>query len=291
MKILTFGEVLYDIFDDDYKIGGAPLNFSAHFSKLGGNGYVLSAVGDDELGNRAIKIADEIGVNTRFILQTKHRTGFCRVTCNGDEPIYDLSAVSAYDNIEISDDDMNAIEKEEFDVLYFGTLVQRNEVSRKTLEKLLNRKCFKKIFFDMNLRQDYYSKEIIERSLYVSDIVKINRDEFDVLKAFGMCKDERELCEKYNIEKLLLTLDKDGMMLYDLKTDKRYNSQKPENKVVSTVGAGDGSSACFLYNYLAGEGLQACVDRANIMGDYIVTFTEAIPKYSEKLLDKIKKCK
>ncbi len=291
MKILTFGEVLYDIFDGDYKIGGAPLNFSAHFSKLGGCGYVLSAVGNDELGNKAINIADEIGVSTKYLFKSNYQTGFCKVTRNGDEPIYDLSAVCAYDNIEVSDDDVKAIENECFDILYFGTLVQRNAVSRNTLKKLLDRKCFKKIFFDMNLRQDYYSKEIIEKSLYVSDIVKINRDEFDKLKAFGMCKDEKELCDKYDIEKLLLTLDKDGMMLYDSKTGKTYNSQKPKNKVVSTVGAGDGSSACFLYNHLAGEDLQVCIDRANLMGDYIVTFTEAIPEYSEELLNELKNCK
>ncbi len=85
----------------------------------------------------------------------------------------------------------------------------------------------------------------------------------------------------------MLTLDKDGMILYDAIDDKSYQSAKPQNKVVSTVGAGDASSACFLYNLLKGEPLQKCVERANLMGDYIVTFKEEIPEYSKELLNKL----
>ncbi len=291
MKILTFGEVLYDVFESEAKIGGAPLNFSAHFTRLGGKGYVLSAVGKDELGNKAIEKAKGFGVNTKYISQTDYQTGFCKVSYTGDEPNYDLSAICAYDNIQINDEQLKDIERENFDVLYFGTLAQRSEISRKTIEKLLERKCFKKIFFDMNLRQSYYSKELLEKSLKYSDIVKINRDEFEVLKSMRLCKDEKNLCEVFCIEKLLLTLDKEGMLLYDSKTDKTYTSTKPKNNVVSTVGAGDASSACFLYNYLSKQKLDVCVERANIMGDYIVTFTEAIPEYSNELLESLKNIK
>ncbi len=287
MKILAFGGILYDIFDNDKKIGGAPLNFTAHFKKLGGESYILSAVGNDELGNKAIEITKALGVSTEYINVTDTQTGFCKVSFKDNEPSYDLSAVCAYDKIEISENVLKNIKNEKFDILYFGTLAQRNEISRNTLNRLLAEKCFKKIFFDMNLRQNYYNTEILIDALNVSDIVKINRSEFEKLKELGLCTSESELCKSFNIEKLLLTLDKDGMLLYDAADNKIYRSAKPKNKVVSTVGAGDASSACFLYNYLNNDSLQKCVERANIMGDYIVTFKEAIPEYSKELLEQL----
>lgn len=287
MKLLAFGEILYDVFGETKKIGGAPLNFCAHFSKLGGEGYILSAVGKDELGENALETASDMGVNTKYVLKGKHRTGICNVTYKDDEPVYDLSMICAYDNIMLTDEMLNEIKNEQFDILYFGTLAQRNEVSRRALERLTESRCFKKIFFDMNLRQDYFSREIIERSLLRADIVKINRSEYELLKSRGICKNEEDLCSIFGVEKLLLTLDKDGMVLYDADEKRFYNSSKPVNKVVSTVGAGDSSSACFLYNYLSEKPLQVCVERANIMGDYVVSFVEAIPDYSDELLKKI----
>ncbi len=287
MKILAFGEILYDIFDDTAEIGGAPLNFAAHFAGLGGESYIISAVGRDELGQKAIKTAHELGVHTEYIQSTDFQTGFCHVSRIGDTPIYDLSAICAYDHIEASKEDEKGIEAECFDVLYFGTLAQRNAASKETLDRLLDKRCFKKVFFDMNIRQHYYSRELLEQSLGYSDIVKINRDEFNLLKTMNLCGDEKSLCRKFGIEMVLLTLDKDGISLYDAKTDTAYTSAKPQNKVVSTVGAGDASSACFLYNYLSNESLDTCVQRANIMGDYIVTCTEAIPAYSSELLKQL----
>ncbi len=288
MKILAFGEILYDMFDGEAKIGGAPLNFAAHFAKLGGDGYVLSSVGKDKLGEEAIEICGKLGVNRKYITAVDYKTGVCNVTHDGDEPVYDLSMIGAYDNISLTPEALEEIKKENFDIFYFGTLAQRSEASRKTLMSLLEVGCFKKVFFDMNLRQQYYCTDIIKESLTKSDIVKVNRSEFEMLKACGICGNQEDLCEIFGIEKLLVTLDKDGMSLYDAKSKTVYSSSKPVNKLLSAVGAGDASSSCFLYNYLAGEDMQECVERANIMGDYIVTFTEAVPEYSEELIQRVK---
>ncbi len=287
MKILCFGEILFDIFGNEAKIGGAPLNFSAHFHKLGGESYVVGAVGIDELGDEAIKTVKGLGISTKYINPIKVQTGFCNVTYDANEPNYDLSAICAYDNIELSNAQIEEIENEKFDILYFGTLAQRRNVSKSTLKKLLNKKCFKKIFFDMNLLQNYYTDEILISSLHFSDIVKINRYEFEYLKRADICVNEKDLCEKFDIELLLITLDMDGVLLYNAEENKFYMSEKPKNKVISTVGAGDACSACFLYNYLNGVQLQICVDRANLMGDYIVTFKEAIPEYTNEFLKQL----
>ncbi len=291
MKVLAFGEILYDVFGKDAKIGGAPLNFAAHFSKLGGKGYVCSAVGNDALGDQAIRIAADLGVHTEYITRNRLQTGFCNITYNGEEPVYDLSAICAYDHIEISNEAYRVMQSEGFDVLYFGTLAQRSEVSRRALKKLQESGGFRKLFFDMNIRQSYYSPSLLEDSLRYADIVKINRDEFELLKRMGYADDAASLCRKFQIEMLLLTLDKDGMMLYHAKTGASCFSAKPQNKVVSTVGAGDAGGACFLYNYLLGEPFEVCIGRANILGDYIVRFPEAIPEYSPDLRKKLRDVK
>ncbi len=284
MKVLAFGEILYDCFDCDAKIGGAPLNLAAHMARLGADAYILSAVGDDKLGLDAVKTAQNLGVRTDYILKSKLPTGICSITYNGGEPIYDLSKISAYDGIKLDNNTLKKIKGEEFDILCFGTLARRCEVSSNSFDLLLNSICFKKIFFDMNLRQSYYTRELIEGSLKAADIVKINRDEFERLKELKLCENEADLCESYNIELLLLTLDKEGMRAYEAKAKSTYHSDKPKNKVISTVGAGDASSACFLCNYLSGERLDTCVKRANLLGDFIVTRPEAIPEYSDELL-------
>lgn len=290
MKILAFGEILYDV---DVKkgesiLGGAPMNFCSHLSKLGASGYMLSSVGDDELGREALGSAEKFNVNTKYVLVSKHPTGMCNVTYKGAEPDYDLSMISAYDNIEVTDEMIENIEKEGFDVFYLGTLAQRGEVSFSSLRKLLGKVKFPTVFYDMNLRQHYHTREILEESLKITDILKINRDEFAFLKENGFAESVEELSGKYNIEKILLTLDSEGARLYDGKTGKTYIADGVKTEEVSSVGAGDSMCACFLYNYLKGNDLQTCLDRANIMAAFVVSRKEAIPEYTKEIEEKVK---
>lgn len=290
MKILAFGEILYDV---DVKkgesvLGGAPMNFCSHLSKLGASGYMLSSVGDDELGKKALESADKFNVNTKYVIVSTHPTGMCNVTYNGAEPNYDLSMISAYDNIEVTDGMIENIEKENFDVFYLGTLAQRGQVSFASLRKLLSKVKFPTVFYDMNLRQHYHTKEILEESLKITDILKINRDEFAFLTENGFCDTVEELSEKYNIEKILLTLDSEGAKLYDRKSGKTYQASGVKTEEVSSVGAGDSMCACFLYNYLNGEDLQTCLERANIMAAFVVSRKEAIPDYTKEIEEKVK---
>lgn len=290
MKILAFGEILYDV---DVKkgesvLGGAPMNFCSHLSKLGASGYMLSSVGDDELGRKALESADKFNVNTKYVIVSTHPTGMCNVTYNGAEPNYDLSMISAYDNIEVTDGMIENIERENFDVFYLGTLAQRGEVSFASLKKLLSKVKFPTVFYDMNLRQHYHTKEILEESLKITDILKINRDEFAFLRENGFCDTVEGLSEKYNIEKILLTLDSEGAKLYDRKSGNTYIATGVKTEEVSSVGAGDSMCACFLYNFLNGKGLQTCLERANIMAAFVVSRKEAIPDYTKEIEEKVK---
>lgn len=287
MKVLSFGEVLWDVYPVKECLGGAPMNFSAHLACLGCKSYILSAVGNDLRGKNTIEMIQALNVKTDYISVNQYSTGVCNVTYNSNEPIYDLSHIDAYDYIEC--EDIEKLNKQEFDVFYFGTLAQRSEKSRETLLKVLNNLKFKHIFFDLNLRQHYYNPEVILDGLKTADIVKINRDEYDTIKKILNYKGEDKefiisLCLEYNIKVLLLTLDKDGAVVYD---GNFYYEPCTDCEFVSAVGAGDSFSACFLKNYISGEPIEKCLKRANMLAGYVVGFETAIPPYSEELKKQI----
>lgn len=285
MKILVFGEILWDIFGDKKEIGGAPFNFAAHAAKLGADVYMVSALGNDELGKDALSFARKYGIHTDYVALTEKPTGFCKVTLDGEKPRYELVTGVAYDAIPCPEANST------YDAFYFGTLAQRNPASRAALEQLLDRVCAKEVFFDINIRQNFYSKAVVENSLKRTTILKISREEMQVFTELGLAdaSSPEKLClslaEKYPLKIILVTLDKDGALLY---TKKGFlYSRKPESRVVSTVGAGDSFSACFLVNYLNGADLEVCLDRAVTLSDYVVTQLGAVPEYEEGLKSKI----
>ena len=283
MKLVVFGEILWDIFEDEKKIGGAPFNFGAHCAKLGMSVDVISAVGNDELGEKAIAAVKELELNTENIQTVDYSTGHCLVSLQNGIPSYNLVENVAYDNIPSPKNPCL-----EADAFYFGTLAQRSPKSRETLKKLLNGN-YKEIFFDINIRQSYYSDEIIDESLKKATIFKVSREEIGILGIDGTLEEIcKVLSKKYNNLKLIIvTLDADGSFVYDVKADNFIYSPKPTSKVVSTVGAGDSFSACFLSNYLQNAELEKCLTRATLLSDYVVTQLGAIPEYPEDLKEKI----
>ena len=218
MKLTVFGEILWDLFDDEKKIGGAPFNFGAHCAKLGHNVNVVSAVGDDELGLLAVNEAEKLNVNTDNILQVPFKTGRCIVTLNNGTPSYNLVKDVAYDNIPIPDKSCF-----EADAFYFGTLAQRSTASQNTLKELLKGN-YREIFFDINIRQNYYSDEMIDDSLKATTIFKISREEIGVLNIDGTNEDIcKALKEKYpNLKLIIVTLDCDGAFVFDAINNKFY---------------------------------------------------------------------
>jgi len=285
MKILAFGEILWDIFGDKKEIGGAPFNFAAHAAKLGTDVSMVSALGSDELGKNALTFVRKYGIRNDYIAFTDKPTGFCKVTLCGEKPRYELVTGVAYDYIPCP-----AV-CGPYDAFYFGTLAQRNSASRATLETLLKSVNAAEVFFDINIRQNFYSKEIVENSLKHTTILKISREEMQVFAELGIvdASSPEALCvslaKKYPIQIIIVTLDKDGALLYT-KEGFLY-SRKPESRVVSTVGAGDSFSACFLVNFLNGADLETCLDRAVILSDYVVTKLGAVPEYEEGLKNRI----
>ena len=132
------------------------------------------------------------------------------------------------------------------------------------------------------------TREIIEKSLGACNILKINREEYDFLIKQGYAADKEELAEKYDIDIVLLTLDKDGAEVYGKKIKESIFAEGIKTEVVSTVGAGDSMCACFLYNLLNGKDAETAIRRANILASYVVSHKEAIPEYTKELLEKIR---
>ena len=179
---------------------------------------------------------------------------------------------------------------ESFDGFYFGTLFQRSAVTRETLRHILKTNEFRHIFVDINIRQHYYSEEVLDFSLRHATICKISREEMDVLRETGITEAQgyeavsASLSERYpNLDMIIITLDADGSYVYDCRAGQHYYSDKPNCKVVSTVGAGDSFSATFFASILKGEDIPSALQRASKVSQYVVTRLEVVPDYPEDL--------
>lgn len=258
-RVVSFGEILFDVIGGVPYLGGAPLNLAAHLRKLGAETTLISAVGNDPLGRDALGQIGKLGLDTGTIaVLDGFPTGTVTVLLDERKvAAYDFAMDTAYDHIPVPGFDT------EVDLFCFGTLAQRSPESRGTLTRL--RKMLDCLFFyDVNLRQDFYSKEIIEESLYSADIVKLNEDEFPVLAAmFGLPDDPEELRRRFGLQMVLLTLGPEGCDLYS--SGGVIHSPAVPVKVVSTVGAGDSFSAAFLYHYLTGSTLNEALTAGNLL--------------------------
>lgn len=299
MSIFVFGEILWDVYPEKKVLGGAPFNFAAHLNRLGNETYLITAVGNDELGKETLEAANSYNLNNEFISVIDYPTGICRVTVSDEGiPNYDLCPDRAYDNIPLTDKQHYIINSCNSKSLYFGTLAQRNENSRKTLNKLISDYKWDNVFFDINIRQNYYSKQIAEAGFEACTVLKISEEEFPVLKNLGICDilpQTPETCteackflaDKYNISTVLLTLGKDGAMSYTKADGKTIFSKKPQGKVVSTVGAGDSFFAAYTNALLKNKSPETALDNAVTLSDYVVQNLESVPEYTKEISESL----
>lgn len=281
MKILSFGEVLWDVFPDGEYIGGAALNFASHLAKMGEEVYISTSVGDDKLGEKTVDIIKKFGVKSNHISVSKTlETGKCLVTLDSNKiPRYNLLNNVAYDEIFCENIPDN------FDVLYFGTLALRNEFNRYSLKELLLSHSFSEIFVDVNIRPPFYSKEVVEFAVNNATILKISDEELPLIcEILRMENDEnfvKRLYEKYcNLKLVIITCGANGSYCFDVKNNVIYNAKIIKVSVASTVGAGDSFSAAFLHKFLNKNDIQSCLDFASKISAFVVSKTEAIPDYN-----------
>ena len=292
MKICSFGEILFDIINDEPFLGGAPLNFAGNLTRLGAEVIMVSRVGDDDLAIRALQTIRDLGINAGYIQwDTRKPTGTVQVRMEDGEPHYTIMEDVAYDWIDSS---LTAgLSEEDCNLLYFGTLAQRSPVTRTALNHILSNGHFDHIFYDINIRPGFIDNEIIGTSLKQCTILKLNESEFDYLTREFLTEGKppvalcRQLQQEYEIELIVITAGGRGCHVY-------YNQELhfiPGNEVgiVDAVGAGDAFSAAFVHSFLrTGDPLRSAA-AGNLLGAFVAGSRGAQPDIPENLLEEIKR--
>jgi fructokinase len=288
--VVGMGEALWDVLPEGKKIGGAPANFAYHVSQFGLPGYVVSAVGDDALGREIVENFTSKGLN-QLIAEVPYPTGTVQVEIDqAGIPQYDIKENVAWDNIPYTDQ-LESLAKRTKAVC-FGSLAQRNVVSRDTINRFLDampQSDDSLVVFDVNLRQGFYNKEILCNSMSRCNILKINDEELvTVSRMFGYPGiDLQDKCwillGKYNLKMLILTCGINGSYVF---TPGNVSFQPtPKVEVADTVGAGDSFTAAFISSILKGRSVQEAHSRAVRTSAYVCTKKGAMPILPAELTD------
>lgn len=281
--VVGMGEALWDMLPEGRKIGGAPANFAYHVSQFGLDSRVVSAVGDDELGNEILANFAEKKLECQ-IEKVPYPTGTVQVELDEKGvPRYDIKEGVAWDNIPFTTALQELAKKT--DAVCFGSLAQRNSVSRETINRFIDEMPQEEHvlkIFDINLRQHFYSKELIEESIKKCNILKINDEELVIVsQMFGFADiDFKEQCKllltKYNLKMLILTCGVDGSYVFS--SGEMSFLETPKVKVADTVGAGDSFTGAFVAAILKGLEMKEAHRLAVNVSAFVCTQNGAMPE-------------
>lgn len=292
--VVGMGEALWDCLPEGRKLGGAPANFAYHASQFGLESCVVSAVGADLLGREILDIFTEKRLSWNIPV-VEYPTGTVQVTldCNGI-PQYDIKENVAWDNIPFTPA-LAELAKQTV-ALCWGSLAQRNELSRQTINRFIDEmpdsEDVLKVF-DINLRQGFYTKSIIEQSFRKCNILKINDEELVAIsRLFGPSNEQSDqpddlqsidfhakckaLIMKYGLKMLILTCGVNGSYVFQSDGEVYYQGT-PKVKVADTVGAGDSFTATFVASLLLGKSVKEAHERAVQVSAFVCTQNGAMP--------------
>lgn len=295
--VIGIGEALFDCLPEGRKLGGAPANFAYHVSQFGLNGCAISAIGKDELGEEIVEKFNAVHLN-HVLPVVEQPTGTVKVTLDGKGvPQYEICLGVAWDNIPLTDEMVEIARNAQ--AVCFGSLAQRSERSRATIQAFLNATPKDALrVFDINLRQSWYTAEVIAESLQRANILKINDEELDVVatmllgestipgqliaedaaKTRRVC---RELISRYDLEMLILTCGAIGSYVFTLEEESYIAT--PKVKVADTVGAGDSFTATFVVQLLSGKAIREAHRKAVAVSAFVCTQNGAMPVLPEEL--------
>jgi len=279
--VTSIGEILYDIFPESKTLGGASFNFIFHVIKLTGKGNFVSRIGQDECGKQILEFFSENNLPDEFIQSDPvHPTGESIALLDADKvPSWEIKTAVAYDYIEMKDE-IERLIKENTDCLYFGTLAQRNITTRETIHHFFNKDL--KYFCDLNIRQNFYTKDLIEDCIKACSILKLNIEELHLVntlllnKNFDTYETPKRLLNEYSIERLCVTYGDQGAIIFEGNLNSHYKL-KVDN-VVDTVGAGDAYAAVFCIGYLNGWDIEKTNELASNFAGEIVKINGALPQ-------------
>ena len=284
--IVGLGEALWDCLPEGRKIGGAPANFAYHASQFGYEAHAVSAVGNDALGDETIEALKANGLKL-CMPRVDFPTGQVLVSLDEDGVAsYDIKEGSAWDNIPFTPEMEQLAGR--CSAVCFGSLAQRNEVSRNAIYRFLNatpKGCMR--IFDINLRQNFYSKEVIQESLRRCNVMKINDEELVIIgRMFGYPGLDIEnkcwlILGKYNLDMLVLTCGVNGSYVFSKGAMSFLESPKVE--VADTVGAGDSFTGAFVASILSGKTIPEAHRIGVNVSAYVCTQNGAMPAIPEEL--------
>lgn len=272
--IVGLGEILWDCLPEGKKLGGAPANFAFHAGMLGADTVAISAIGRDALGDEILRELD--GKGLKYLLpRVEQETGTVQVTLDSEGiPSYEIKTDVAWDNIPFSTEIKHLAEK--CSCVCFGSLAQRSEVSRNTIREFLRhtpKDCLR--IFDINLRQQFYTKELIYDNLLACNVLKINDEELDIVAGlFGFPDLSVEdkclrLLEQYHLDMLILTCGVNGSYVFT--PNQKSFIETPKVEVADTVGAGDSFTGAFAASILAGRTIEEAHQLAVEVSAFICT--------------------
>ena len=282
LKAVAYGEVLWDVFDDKKKIGGAPLNVALRMKTLGCEVAMISCVGNDEDGKAILNHVKQLGLQTDAIMQSEtFPTGLVKVTLDErGSATYEINYPSAWDKIVLNNQAETLVINA--DVLIYGSLVCRDKVSRDSLEDLLQMNIYK--VFDVNLRKPHYTYEVLERLMLSADFIKFNDEEIlEIAKALQSSFESIEenihfIAELTHTKAICVTRGKHGALLFW--KGQLYENEGYPVKVADTVGAGDSFLASLITYLLTDKDPQTSIDFACAVGALVAESSGANPEIS-----------
>lgn len=281
-SIAVLGEVLWDLFDDHRRLGGAALNFAAHARALGHPVSLISGLGDDALGHEAGRQLAKLDLDTA-LLQTGSRlpTGTARITHGPDgTPAFAIVRPAAYDAIELSPAALESLSVRAPDWLYFGTLFASTAPGRRVLEQLLERLGDTRRFYDLNLRPGADSPELVAALIRLADVVKLNHEELLRVAEFTGLPDGveafcRAAAERYGLDAIGVSLGECGCAM--LAGDTYVEAPAIPIVVADTVGAGDAFAATFLHGLCHGLSVNETAALANRVASRVAARHDNLP--------------
>ncbi len=284
--VVGLGEALWDVLPEGKKLGGAPSNFAFHAGQFGLNSIAVSALGEDRLAEETIQQLEEKKLNY-CMPRVPYPTGTVQVTLDEEGvPTYDIKENVAWDNIPFTDEVKNVAENTR--AVCWGSLAQRNATSRETIYRFLDAtpdNCMK--IFDINLRQNFYTKDVICESLKRCNVLKINDEELvTVGRMFGYPGLDIEnkcwlILGKYDLDMLVLTCGVNGSYVFTPGT--MSFQETPKVEVADTVGAGDSFTGTFCAAILAGLPVAEAHRHAVEVSAFVCTQNGAMPQVPDSL--------
>ncbi|HEX4810468.1 MAG TPA: PfkB family carbohydrate kinase [Bryobacteraceae bacterium] len=288
MRILSTGEILWDVIGGKEYLGGAPFNFSVHAVRLGHEVKFLSGVGRDTRGDRARREAEASGISADLLIETNMApTGVSVVSNETGHGRHQLLRPAAFDYSNLSESKMMAIKRWQPDWIYFGTLAQLTPHARALTCSLIEQNPQAQRFYDVNLRPDNYTEEVVRELLGLATIVKLNSEEMPELARMNSMAEgipfasfARALSERYRLKAVCVTKAEEGCSLFCAEPLTLIQAPGYAIQVADTIGAGDAFAAAFLDGWNAGWPLERVCDFANRVGALMASRPGATPEWT-----------